>query len=83
MDLLLLLVLDAARKMSIVYPTSSGFAKVFSYHLITEKPNSKKILTENSKWYSSRILPDQNVLSFNISNQTLTKQSLNPTFGRI
>ena len=49
MDLVLLLVLDAARKMSIVYPTSSGFAKVFSYHLITEKPNSKKILTENSK----------------------------------
>ena len=51
--------LDKARKMSIVDPSSFGFAKVFSYHLFTEKPNSKKKPTENSKEYSSRILRDQ------------------------
>ena len=51
--------LDKARKMSIVDPSSCGFAKVFSYHLFTEKPNSKKKPTENSKEYSSRILRDQ------------------------
>ena len=51
--------LDKARKLSIVDPTSCGFAKVFSYHLFTEKPNSNKKRTENSKEYSSRILCDQ------------------------
>ena len=55
----ILLVLDNARKMSIVDPTSCGFGKVFSYHLFTEKPNSKKKPTENFKEHSSRILRDQ------------------------
>ena len=32
---------------------------IFSYHLFTEKPNSKKKPTENSKEYSSRVLRDQ------------------------
>ena len=50
---------DKARKMSIVDPSSCGFAKACSYHLFTEKPNSKKKATENSKEYSSRILRDQ------------------------
>ena len=45
--------------MSIVYPTSHRFVKNFSHHFYTEKPNSKKKPTENSKQYSNRILCGQ------------------------
>ena len=47
--------LDTARKKSIVYPPIYGFAKVFSYHLFTEKSYSIKKPTENFKQFRSRI----------------------------
>ena len=45
--------------MSIVDPTNCGFAKVFSYLLLTERHSSKKKSAENCKEYESRILHDQ------------------------
>ena len=45
--------------MSIVDPTSCGFAKVFSYLLFTERNSLKKKPAENCKGYESRILRDQ------------------------
>ena len=83
MDLLSLLMLDTVRKLSIVYPTSCGFAKVFRYHLFTEKPKSKKKPAENSKQFSSVISMEDFYPSFNIFNQALTMQNLNPTFERL
>ena len=45
--------------MSMVDPTSCGFAKVSSYLLFTERHSSKKKPAENRKEYESRILRDQ------------------------
>ena len=69
--------------MSIVDPTSCGFAKVFSYLLFTERYSSKKNPAENCKEYESRILRDhyERFLSqFEIIRKSSMTQSLNQIF---
>ena len=69
--------------MSIVDPTSFGFAKVFSYLLLTERYSSKKKPAENCKEYESRILRDHYgrfLSQFEIIEKSSMTQSLNEFF---
>ena len=70
--------LDTAsvQQISVVYPTSCGFVKVFSYHLFTEKPNNTAAaycMISNKDLHPS----------FNISNEVMTIKSLKSAFKRL